>query len=193
MSKFVNYKKRSVALPPGCKDLIDVLQSHKNSKLLTGIDTSAVPPDQQIAVTRDESAAGRLADIEKYLSMVFDSRAWAFMLTISLSGEQFTLEVDRAPDVASVVMASVVVQSNSDQEKAVRSFFARRGLHLPDDWGVPPQFVPDVPWQITYEIAPCPSHAAQLSKLLVDLSREALGLNDESQLCFQLHEITKAA
>lgn len=25
MSKFVNYKKRAFTLPPGCKDLIDVL------------------------------------------------------------------------------------------------------------------------------------------------------------------------
>jgi len=28
MAKFVNYRKRSVTLPPGCKNLIDVLQPH---------------------------------------------------------------------------------------------------------------------------------------------------------------------
>jgi len=42
MNPFVNPKKRSITLPRGCKDLIDVLHRPKRPGKLKGIDTNAI-------------------------------------------------------------------------------------------------------------------------------------------------------
>jgi len=42
MNPFVNPKKRSISLPRGCKDLIDVLQRPKRPGKLNNVDTNAI-------------------------------------------------------------------------------------------------------------------------------------------------------
>jgi hypothetical protein len=193
MSKFVNYKKRSVTLPTGCKNLIDVLQPHGLPKLVSKTHTGgpAIPSDARPTVTRGESFFGVLSEINKYVTMVFDSRARSFILMVTPSDEQFTVDVDRMQD--GTMAASVVVQTGTEQERAVRSFFTHRGLPVPEDSEMPPMFVPGVPVQITYYISPVPSEASVLSQFVLDLLRVALGLTDESQLCFRYYEIRDAA
>jgi hypothetical protein len=41
MNRFVNYGKRSIALPAGCKDLVDVLRSRKRRQVLPKLDVSS--------------------------------------------------------------------------------------------------------------------------------------------------------
>jgi hypothetical protein len=173
MSEFVNYKTRSVTLPPGCKNLIDVLQP------------DALPADEPPTVTRGESFAGRLSDIEKYVAMVFESRAWSFILMVTPPEEQFTIHVDR---MDGIMEASVMVQTGTDQERAVHSFFASRDLDIPKNSEMPPQFLPDVPVQVTCDILPFPTEAPLLSKLIAAMLRDAFGLSDDSQLCFRCYE-----
>jgi hypothetical protein len=85
--------------------------------------------------------------------------------------------------------ASVMVQTGTDQERAVHSFFASRGLDIPKNSEMPPQFLPDVPVQVTCDILPFPTEAPLLSKLVAEMLREAFGLSDDSRLCFRCYEI----
>ena len=190
MSKFINFNKRSVTLPPGCKNLIDILQPPVPSKLVSNIHPGTISPHERPIVTRGESFTGRVSDIGKYVAMVFESRATSFILMMTPPDEAFTIHVDRMEDRA--IRASVVVQSATDQERAVRYFFAHRGLNLPEDSGMPPQLVPDLPVQVTCNISPIPSEAPLLSILVADLFRHTLGLSDDSQLCFRYYEARDA-
>jgi hypothetical protein len=83
MSEFVNYRKRGITLPKGCKNLFDVLQSHGLPKLASGVQTGAIPADEEPVVTRGESVTGKLSDIGKYVAMVFESRARSFLLMVT--------------------------------------------------------------------------------------------------------------
>ena len=191
MSKFVNYKKRSVTLPSGCKNLIELLQPHGLPKLVNKTHTGPIPPDERPTVTRGKSFTGGLSDINKYVTMVFESRARSFILMVTPPDEQFTVDVDRMED--GMMGAYVLVQSGTDQETAVRAFFAQHGLQIPEDSGTPPMSVPGVPVQTTCDISPMPSEAPLLSQLVSDLLRVVLGLSDDSQLCFRYYEISDAA
>jgi hypothetical protein len=187
MSKFVNYKKRSVMLPAGCKNLFDVLHPHGLPKHVGKVHTGAISPNEPATVTRGESFLGVLSDIDKYVAMVFESRARSFILMVTPPDEQFTVDVHRMEGLR--MRASVVVQTGTEQERAVRSFFAQRGLQIPEDSGMPQMFVPGVPVQTLCDISPLPSKALLLSQLLADLLRGTFGLSDDSQLCFRHYEI----
>jgi hypothetical protein len=182
MSKFVNYKKRSVTLPPGCKNLSDLLETHGH--------TGAVSPDKPPVVSHNEFAGG-ISDIEKYVVMVFESSASNLAdLTMTPPEQQFTINVTR---MMSEMSANVHVQAGTNQERAVRSFFAHRGLVIPlDSEVIPPQFHPDLPWETVFNILPLPSEAPLLTKLVADLLREVLGVRDGFSLSFQYSEVRDA-
>jgi hypothetical protein len=183
MSEFVNYRKRSVTLPSGCKDLNDLLQPYGLKghwgNLLTDIVTSPGTPP---VVPNIELFAGKISDIQKYVAMVFEPRtSRALMLKATSRDDLFAIQVVR---LEGGISAEVEVQAWTNQEKAVRSFFALRGLHIPAESLMPPQFHPDLPWQVTFDISPLPPEPPLLSKFLADLLRDAFGLSDDSELTF---------
>lgn len=51
MNEFVNFKKRGVALPPGCKDLIDLLRPTAKQ---------VIERAQRLTATRNETVTGVL-------------------------------------------------------------------------------------------------------------------------------------
>jgi hypothetical protein len=182
MSKFVNYKKRSVKLPPGCKDLIDLLQPHRPSPA-HGI----IPANEKPSVTRGESGTVKLADIEKFVAMPFQSRAQTSLLMLSLPDERFTFDV--AHMKGEFMFASAKFEEDAERERLMREFFVAHGLEQPrEDW-TPAQFIPDVPVQFIYRISPLPSDAAAASQLAADLFRHVCGLSDDSQLTFLYYEV----
>ena len=191
MSKFVNYKKRSVTLPFGCKNLSDLLKAHGTSEPLGKLHAGAISPDKPPFVVHEESFTGTISDIEKYVTMVFESSTSKILLHVTPPDAQFPLSVFRMGDT---IMAGLDVQAGTNQEKAVRSFFAQRGLSVSLDAGImPPQFHPDLPWRTRFDISPLPSEASILSKFMADLLRDAFGVGDNSPLSFLYGEIKDAA
>jgi hypothetical protein len=186
MSQFVNYKKRSVTLPPGCKNLIDLLRPRGLSKL-----HGTISPEERPTVTRGETVAGKLSEIQKYVGMMFESHAQAFTVMVSLSDERLT--VDFARMTGEMMLASVVFEEDAERERLMRDFFARHGLQAPRDRGRPEQFHPDLPVQLIYRISPLPSDARLLSMLTTDLFHDVCGLSDDSELMFRYYEIANAA
>ena len=188
MSKFVNYKKRKVTLPAGCKNLMDLLEPHPLRGLHDIHDILA--SGELPASTRKWVATGTLADIARSVAPVFESRALAFTLDISLSGDQL-VGVGRFGD--GEMWSALSVQAGTDRERSVRDFFTRQSLRLPEDTDMPSCFSPELPMHVRYDIIPHPTDAPHLARLLSDLLREVFGLNDESELSFNYVEITPAA
>ena len=191
MSEFVNYKKRGVTLPNGCKDLIDVLQPQKPSKVIGKVQAGTISPDEKPVVTRGQSFIGGFSDIQEYMAMVFAPRDASFLLRVTPPDEKFTVNVDRIKD--GTMMASVTLQTGTEQERAVRSFFAERGLQVPRNSEIPPMFVPELPIQIVFEVLPFPSTALLLSQFVSDVIRIAFGMSEDSRLRFCYYEINAAA
>ena len=65
MSKFVNYKKRGISLPAGCKELIDLLEPSNRRKV-----NDLLAPSPDVKVARDDSFISNLSDIGKPITWV---------------------------------------------------------------------------------------------------------------------------
>jgi hypothetical protein len=182
MNEFVNFKKRGVTLPRGCKDLIDLLAPPVQQTLERA---------QHAVVTRNETIAGTLSEVGRYVQMTFESRGLMFTLVISSPDRR--LEVDLSRMKGGELWASAVFQRDREQEQAVREFFVRRGLEVPEDSGTPSHFFADLPVQLIYPISPLPGDAASLSALLMDLFRQTCRLEGNAQLSFHCEEASDAA
>ncbi|HZM05818.1 MAG TPA: hypothetical protein VFC44_22690 [Candidatus Saccharimonadales bacterium] len=182
MNDFVNYKKRSVALPPGCENLLDVLQSLEEQKA-----QQQVLARLRAATMDDKSVTGRLLEIGKYVGLVFESGAIIFTLTITPPDEQLTLTVYRLESGS--VQAYIMFQMDSRYEVAVWDFLARRGLKAPEHSALPATFYPGVPVQITCDIVPMPNCASILSELIADLFRNVCEGTEDTALHFTYSEV----
>jgi hypothetical protein len=188
MSEFVNYNKRGIQLPPGCKDLTDLFKPAWLRKLPKGL----APPDMPV-VLRDDSVTETLGNIEKYVASVFNSRAdWCY-LTLSSLDEKPAMSVCRMTDS---ITSDVTFIHDETREETMRAFFDRHGLEAPRANEIPKgfnyPFYPNIPIWCVFSISPMPSGAPAFSKIARDLFRDFCGMNDQSELQFSLVEFDKA-
>lgn len=118
MSKFVNLNKRSVSLPPGCKDLVDVLQPKRECSESFAVDFAGKPPKSIVQVT------ARLTSLEEQISGLFSTSATLETLTIVTSGAIDFVSLARLPDHAVIACSRV---SESGNEPAIKSIFESHG------------------------------------------------------------------
>src|ERR1700730_11942341 len=138
MNEFVNFKKRGITLPRGCKNLIDLLQPPAQLTFERA---------QRAVVTRNETVSGTLAEVGKYVQVAFESRG--LMLALVISSPDQRLEVDLMRMKGGEFRASAVFQRDQQVEQAVRNFFVGRRLQVPEDSETPRDFfLPDVPVQL---------------------------------------------
>ena len=78
MNEFVNFNKRGVQLPPGCKDLIDVLGGGGKGK-----------PWGAWELPKSERRIGALADVERYVRKMLESERSALGIVMVDNGEQY--------------------------------------------------------------------------------------------------------
>lgn len=178
MSKFVNYQKRSISLPRGCKNLIDVLRPRADKML----------EQAQPGRGRGESVMGTVSAISKYVGMAFSSRGLAFTLLMGIPDEDFVVVLLRMEKK----MIWMQVETSSHRDRAVRDFIERRGLNMPAEPPTPAHGHPEVPGQLGYDISPLPADAPAVATLAADLFRDACGLNDDSPLLINYTEFSDA-
>jgi hypothetical protein len=178
-------KKRDYLLPPGCKDLIDVLQLRGRG------DRDFVGAHSKFTFSHGGEERGGFPDIEKYVALVYESTAFQFTLAMTPPGQSFTFRVSRFS--GEEMLACVSVEMNSEQEAAARSFFMRHNLPTPENTEMPASFIPDLPVHIEFAISPAPPEATHLARLAADLFQEVCGLGDEASLSFRYQEVKKAA
>ena len=181
-----NPKKRDYLLPPGCKDLIDVLQPRGHGK------QHFLGTESQIRLLQSGEDKGGLADIEKYVAMVFASEARTFTLVVIPPGKKLTVDVTRGMGGA-MISAYSFIQMNTDEERAARDFFTRHNRPIPEVSDMPAQFFPDLPVHIRFTISPVPPEATLLASFLASFFREVCGLSDQSELCFHYDEFADVA
>jgi hypothetical protein len=184
MSKFVNYNKRTVKLPLGCKDLSDVLKlRHRRKNLGTPIVA------QQSSPPHEESFPGTIAEIEKHVVRVFQSNAQSNALTISPSNSETAVGLYRVEgeDIAALVS----FLNNSRQVQAMRTFFVGHEIEVPHGPEITGSFDKDLPCNLIYPILPFRFDPPSFAKIVADLFRELHGLNDQAILRFEYSEVIK--
>jgi hypothetical protein len=164
MSEFVNYNKRNVDLPLGCKDFVDLLRQQGFSE----------PSHPHCS----GSVLGKVADIEMHVKLAYDSFPFSYLLVILPKGEGFAIGFWRTSPRFS---ASVFVHDNPLHDHLTRDFFNAHHLSLIDNKR------PELPWGLnrsSYEIRPLPLYIPEVSQLFGDLLRFVCQLNDESPVTF---------
>jgi hypothetical protein len=175
MDEFVNYNKRDIDLPMGCKNLMDVLQAKQSQEIQPAAASVALS-----VLAGHGYVEGKLSEVENYVQKLFASRSCVYMLVISALDERLTLNVGRMED--GTMWASATVQQGSIQQLALRDIFARRGWELPANVGNPPQFVPGVPVYQIFSLSPIPVQVSSLSALIADLFLEACASKSDPYL-----------
>ena len=179
MSEFVNYNKRAVTLPHGCKNLLDVLKPH-----------ASVAPGLPGVLTEGTSSkittVGKLADIESYCQSAFDSKFASKVLQVSSTDEAMSVVFCRWPRVE---LAAVTFRRNELWESTCRDLFKRHGLEQPKNFQWPKvagvKVAPILSDHIFYKLIPTPSDALQFSQIAKDLFASLLKLTDDDALQFQ--------
>jgi hypothetical protein len=190
MAQFVNYGKRGFTLPPGCKDLIDVLVPTRRTR---GAPSNLKPFYNQandfadcVRVKVDRFPEAGLAQVERYVTMVIQSGAETFALSMTMPGLEFPVTLYHSK--SEQTDAIVVLTKKPDQEQNVRAFFGRQGLGILYD-----SLRREVPDGVFSLVCPLPSNAEIASQLTKDLLRSVYGLTEESGIDFQYHETRTAA
>src|SRR3954469_1917910 len=154
---FVNYHKRAVTLPEGCKDLIDLLRSNRSPTL----DVMASPVGKA-QVVHGDSELGSLSNIRNYVEKVFNGGAAQCVLTIVLEREELTLFLCRIPEPAGL-NASVWFPDDLNHVMVMRAFFLRWNLEVPPEGSVPFK-IHSAKIQRTWQVSPKPPARAQFTE-----------------------------
>ena len=169
MSEFVNYNKRSVSLPKGCKDLVDVLKQQGSSAAKPG---------------KHEEELGKLSDIEKWAIRAFESEADVVQLEIASSERDARFIFHRTPHKKT---ASVTLRADASAEAAIKVIFERRNLETPTSFGLPKLFFSDS--SVAYDLSLAFVDEASFCAIAKDILREVCGLGDQSSLWFRYTEL----
>jgi hypothetical protein len=188
MSGFVNYNKRGVDLPPGCKDLHDLLVS----KSLRKKPLLLMPEKRAKALeSHEENTWGTINEIRQRVAQVFASRAQLVGLTASPPTDDFSFGVYRIEGQDPV--AYIMFGDDKDREQTVRGFYVAYRLHLPAESWKPGNASYDLPFNWSYPISPMPCNHLLLSAIAMNFFTEACGMDKTSKILFRLFEASSAA
>ena len=171
MSEFVNYNKRSISLPKGCKDLADVLQSKAGES-----------PSPKAG--NHEESLGKLAEIDEWARRAFESPAKLLQLHMWTGEQEATLLLHRSGDKTG---ASLTVRGGSSSDGKIKAVFERRGLEAPKGYPLPVTLFPES--SKVYDLTSFSVDAPSFSSLARDLLRSVCGLEDDSPIWFRYMEL----
>jgi hypothetical protein len=167
MSDFVNYNKRDVSLPPGCKDLADVFTN----------DLSGANDCGQTQVGTVMDIFNRLHHLKGdvvYLHLV--SPVGRFAVTICLVR-------GNARKLSDGAIFTVHLPHNESGEDRLRKYLAKRGLKLDDNP------LPHTSGFRNWQLRPVPENALGLVLFAAELFRDFCCLDDSSNLQFELGQL----
>lgn len=178
MPKFVNYKKRSVALPPGCKDLLDVLEPSRRSKPEPG-------GWQTTFVETDRLQTEGLAHIGEYISKLLQCGADFF--TVMIYHPDYLVPVVLLRNRSDNVFAVALYDNEPQAQRAIKAFFLQQGIEPLRDCSVP------AAGGISSLIYLLPLDHPKATALVTGLLRTAYGLSDEAGLDFRYYAVGKGS
>jgi len=172
MSEFVNYNKRSIDLPPGCKNLIDVLQPNK----------TGAKPQRGVSMGGGETAT--IASIPKHIGN-FLKRSNQAVLVICDTREEVAFYMT---PLAGNIFASIRFLDDPPREARVRKLFGPYGLDAPAHTETAPQFSEAPVWTM-FRIQPFPSNTRRLIEISTAVFRDVCKATDETPLHFRHYSI----
>jgi len=176
MSDFVNYDKRDINLPPGCKNLIDVLQPM--------VPPPGLKPRRGLTMGGGETAT--ISSIPKYINN-FLNQSNQDLLLIRTPNEKVGFELRRL--VPEKIWASVSFIDGPPHAARARELFARYELDVPPLTETPAQFVPGAPvWEVL-SIHPFPPNTACLIEIATAVFRELSNATENTQLDFHYYRV----
>ena len=155
MNEFVNFRKRGVQLPAGCKDLIDVLQ----------------PARRHQASTLAVRSAEGLAEVAKHLPRLLELGMKSRYLVITWHEMNYVQLMNQE----GVVTALAIVHENTHREQAVRGVFGAAGLTPILDEAVAGSSVRVLGY-------PLPEGASSIEELISGLLLTGYGLAENARL-----------
>jgi hypothetical protein len=176
MVRFVNYRKRGVELPPGCKDLIDVLKGKAKAKA-----SGAFAGKWEPVPKPDLFPSGGIAQIERYVTRILVSAAKFAALIVSSLDERVVIGLYRHPDENAFDLMLFVLRKDKELEQSIREFFGRCGIEHTLDYlcsgGLDLNYMRGLKY-------PLPSDPKQVAQLLADLLTKVYGLDAGAGLAF---------
>ena len=179
MAQFVNYKKRDFALPPGCKDLIDVLEPSRRQTKSEAPNSSPQAPDFK----QERFASIGLAQIERYASMLLKPRREFSCLT--MTSQEFHVSVRLFRLRNQPLGAIVLIIEDAKREQAIRVFFEQQNIKPS---GHPKSSASGAGDGVCCLIYPLPPDAPGLIRLTKGLLQNVYGIGDEAGLYFDCYE-----
>jgi hypothetical protein len=122
MNKFVNFGKRGVDLPAGCKDLIDVLRRAHGGKV-TPHQTELHP----IRKPTSHSVRG-LANVARHLPSLWESAAKSKYLVIFWEQMGPLMNSVQLMNEKGVLTVATVIHGTAHRQQAIREVFKAAGL-----------------------------------------------------------------
>jgi hypothetical protein len=169
MNDFVNPQHRGVNLPPGFKDLMDVLEAKKANDIKHSVDSES--PIDRIATG--------LADVEKYLRRFLDSQAKSALLL--LLNDQIEFNFFRTMGKEYVLMFFRFTEEHTVRVATVRELFVERGIARVADSVV----AGTKQRMIIYLL---PAVLPDLSSISTEVLRRVYGISETDRLRFLFHE-----
>jgi hypothetical protein len=160
MNEFVNFGRRGVDLPPGCKDLIDVLRRVRRPP----VPALTSRPVQGLA-----HVAG-LANIAGHLHKLLEPGTKFKNLVITWHEEKNYV---RLMNNGGVITALTVIHGDIHRERAVRGVFNAAGLEATHDEALG--------W-VRALIYPLPAGESSIRELVSDVLRKGYGLAENVRL-----------
>lgn len=175
MTKFVNFKKRSVTLPEGCKDLIDLLRPARNAA-----DTLAVVNAEGGYL--DFISKAKLTTVSEVVPVIealeFPADKPWFAQVHPVEGDDFSVCFSN-PGETAIPRLFLIFMDRPELKAGIRRLLGRHGLSVANlDELTPPPFAGIAvycAWRID---GPLPEVAA-MGALARQLLTEGLGLSDD--------------
>ena len=172
MDGFVDYRKRDVQLPPGCKDLIDVLnRARKIAPECLGSISEWLPPGAQ----PERIGHGGLGSIRNYVTWLLTAAVKPSFLVIHAGAFPFHLFCETEAGPLALFLA--IPEGDSERERPILSFFSDRCIdpapnHPPCRSG----------WRVFLYPLPCVTGPA--AALVITLLKSVYHVSEDTHLHF---------
>jgi hypothetical protein len=187
LAKLVNYNKRSIKLPPGYKDLLDVIKPPKR-KATKGMVTHVMATQRVRIVEKERIATHGLDHLTHFTALILESRAKLTSLFVTVPGQRRLISVRRHREPEKFEL-DLLAPRDSEEERAIRAFFAARRIDHSVDFLLPDVHASSMR-NLRYAL---PWEATAAANLIGDFLRNVHRLTDEVAVTFTVDKVEHAA
>jgi hypothetical protein len=182
MSQFVNYQKRGITLPTGCKNLVDVLQPPSRRRELS-FNHGVAPDGQPFEIKKQWYPGAGIAQLGRFLPMLLRSRKELFVIDVSEGNFEWKVTLYRSR--AEQVVAIAMVACGAKREQDIRAYFEQQSVRPIHDFMLSDLRSGNPERGLVY---PLPFDAANAFTLTTELLRDVYAVSDEAGLEYCYYE-----